>query len=246
MQVNFTTFVFELINFVLLTWILGRFVYRPIAAAIRARRDELTALRATTAARLAEVEARQQDLVARETELGQLREQIFAEATTEAAAIRARMLARARDDASAERERVQALLDSEREAALAWVRDEAVDQGVAVAGQMMLQLVPDAVHAALVARLRTELAERAELLRAAPVDEVELTVAHMPTPAELDDLRQVLIEAVGQRPRITIEEDERLLAGAVLRIGGRVLDASVRGQLELLRDDARQALAAGG
>ncbi len=41
MELNWTTFVLEIINFLVLVWILKRFLYRPVLAAIRQRQEKI-------------------------------------------------------------------------------------------------------------------------------------------------------------------------------------------------------------
>lgn len=248
MQFDLVTFIFELINFVVLAWLLQRVVYKPLAAAIRERREEIQQTRAKAEEQLAAVDARAAALAVRDRELDLLRETIFAEATAAASAERAKLLGEAREDAAAERQRAQATLAAEREAALGWVREVTVDRGVEVAGRMLLELVPDAAHEALFERLLATLASRSELAEgAADGDEgdvhADAAFARMATPEEAKRLRTVLETALGAPVRLAVTEDEGLGAGVTVRVRDRVYDASVAGQLELLRDDARLQLA---
>lgn len=249
MSFDWTTFLLELINFVVLAALLTRFVYKPISSSIQERRERLTQAQAEATQRLEDLTGRSTALDARSRELDRLREEIYASALTEAAEERARLLAQARDDAAAERERVQGLLEAEREAAEAWVKDAAIERGAQVAGQLLLSLAPEAAHAALLDRLTEEVRARGEALRdpsgAAP-SEVEVSMARLPRAGEVDSLRAAVAEALGQPPRWSVKEDERIGAGAILRVGDRVLDASVSGQLELLRREARHLLAEAG
>ncbi len=252
MTFNATTFAFELINFVVLVWLLNRYVFKALVSSIAERRARIAAAEAAAAAQQAAAEAAQAEMRSRSLELDRLRETILQEATADAAAERARLITPAREDAAAERARVQQLLEAEREAALAWVRSEAVERGVDVAGHMMLSLAPEALDAALVEQLVAEIDARREALRRAAEElgeqapEVTLVAARLP-PSELRErLREALGEALGARPRLSLKEDETLLAGLVLRVGGRVLDASVAGQLAAFRDRARLHLEEAG
>jgi F-type H+-transporting ATPase subunit b len=244
MRFDLVTFLFELLNFALLGIVLARFVFRPIAAAIAERRAALRDQQARADAHEAAAAAERRALDQRSAALDGLREEVLAEATADAARARARMLAQAREEAAAERARVETLLQTERAAALEWVREAAVAQGAAVAGRMMGALAPEALHGALLGRLGDAVRERARALGEDPVDEVELSVARLPTDEALAPLRAALEAALGQRPRVRIDVDERLLAGAVLRVGDRVLDASVQGQLHLLQEEALRGLRA--
>ncbi len=245
MQFDLVTFLFELVNFVVLALVLQRFVYRPIAASIQERRQEIATARAEAATKLAEVDQRATALDARELETDRLRETIVAEATAAAASERARLLEQARADAHAERARVQALLEAEREAALGWVREVTVEQGVEVAGKLLLELVPEAAHEALVQRLFAALAD-ARPAHEAPgeVASAEATFARVPSQEQVREIKRVLEAACGGPVRVVVATDEALGAGATVRLHDRVFDASVSGQLELLRDEARRHMEA--
>jgi len=56
------------------------------------------------------------------------------------------------------------------------------------------------------------------------------------------DLRDALSDSLGTMPKLSVRQDPELLVGAVLRVGDRVFDASVAGNLEALRDRARELL----
>ncbi|MBK6515273.1 MAG: F0F1 ATP synthase subunit delta [Polyangiaceae bacterium] len=64
----------------------------------------------------------------------------------------------------------------------------------------------------------------------------------MPDDAGMETLRAALAAALGRAPQLTVREDDALVAGIVVRIGDRVLDASIAGQLEVLRERARALL----
>jgi F-type H+-transporting ATPase subunit delta len=71
---------------------------------------------------------------------------------------------------------------------------------------------------------------------------VDVAVAVEPTPEQQTALRAELERTTGRTVRLRIALDPRIRGGLVVKIGDTVLDASVRRQLELLRE----RLAAGG
>lgn len=228
------TFLFELINFLVLVVVLDRLVYRPLRAGIEARRAAQAEQAAQTARALAEAEARRREWEEKLGEQERLRAEVLRTAQEEAAQARARLLETAREDALAERERARRLLEAEREAARAWVRDLAVERGADLAGRLLLKLAPEAVDQALTERLAEQaVRERASL----PAGELELTFARAPGSEAVSRLREALGGA--ERP-LTVREDPALQAGVVARVGHRVLDASVQGQLEAFRGEARR------
>lgn len=239
MAFDLTTAAFETINFLVLTAILWRLVYRPLRRAIEARRDAIAEdfERARTAREAAE--AQEATWREREADLAAMREAIRSEAVDEAEAERARILARAREDADAERARVTQRLETEREAAARWLRSAVWSRGTDLAGRLARELVPEALDAALFARLLEALEARAGELESSD-GEVELTGARLAAPAQTGALREVVGRALGRAPRMTVREDAELLAGWTVRIGDLVLDASLAGELEAFRELARR------
>jgi len=63
--------------------------------------------------------------------------------------------------------------------------------------------------------------------------------ARMAERPELDALRGALEGRLAGAPKITVREDPDLIAGWTIRIGDRLFDASIAGELEAFRDLAR-------
>lgn len=243
MGFSFTTFLFEIVNFLVLMWLLRRIVYKPLRAGIEARRSELTARERAAEEEMEAAERLERELSSRSAELEELRARTLREAMEQAAEERARLLEQAREDAAAERSRAQRLLEVEREAAEAWVREVAVEHSAEVAGRLLMQLAPEAVEASLFERLLGEVERRAESLRRAVeqdgAGEVEVSCARPLPDADGARLRERLESVLGRAPRLVVRDDDSLVAGLVLRAGHLVLDASIAGQLDAFRDRVR-------
>ena len=106
MSPTLATFLFELINVLLLVGLLGWLFFTPVRATLQAKQDAEQQRRDELAARVAEADRQRADLDKRlqafETEMAQLRQAHLAAATQEAAAIRAQ----AHEAAERERESV--------------------------------------------------------------------------------------------------------------------------------------------
>ena len=243
MSIDLTTFVFEAINFGVLVWLMQRLVYRPLRNGILERREAIDQRERTADERIEDAERQLRAGEQDRAELVELRDKVLREANEEAAEQRARIVAQAQQDAEAERARVRRLLTAEREAALSWVTQIAVERGTEVAGLLLMQLAPDAIDDALFEQLRAELA-RVDLSGVEIGDhpEVSVGVATMPDQERLNALRDSLEHVLGRTPRLSVREDESLRAGMVVRIGHRVLDATVAGQLDVFRDRVRHEL----
>jgi F-type H+-transporting ATPase subunit b len=243
---SFTTFVFELINFGVLVWLLNRLVFRPLSEGIEGRRVAATQRERDADAAIQRAEASRREYEDKLQALDQLQAKVHREAVEQAGVERARLLAQARDDAQAERARIDRLLEAEREASAAWVGEAVIAEALGLTGRLLIDLIPEEAHDVLLDRLREEVRERAESLRAEQEAsghaEVELQVARALTDEHEARLREELGSALGSAVRLSIRDAPDLLAGAVLRVGDTVLDASVGGALEVLQAKARSLL----
>jgi F-type H+-transporting ATPase subunit delta len=66
--------------------------------------------------------------------------------------------------------------------------------------------------------------------------EVDVTVAQRLDPSQLEQVRQRVSEALGKTAVVHQYVDENILGGLVLRVEDRLIDASVRSQLEAMRE----------
>lgn len=244
MGFSLSTFVLQTINFVVLMLLLQRLVYRPLRAAVTERHERLAARENAAEERLRAAEALEAEYRRREAELAELRTRKLRDATEQAAEERARLLELAREEAAAERARARRVLEVEREAALGWVREAAVEHSVRIAGRLLTELAPDAVESALFERMldaiRGHAHELEALQRRDPDAEVRVVVAKpLSDPAEAR-LRSELSRALGAEPRLVVKDERELGSGLVVHVGHLVLDASVAGQLDVLRERARE------
>lgn len=243
-----TTFLFEVLNFAVLLFILRALVYKPLQRGIESRREALAAEGAAAERARADAERLRGEVEARLAEVDRMREDVLREAREEAEAERARIVAQAREEARTEHKRIERLLAREREAALETLREATVERSVELAGALVQELAGDGTDATLTRALAEELRRRPELVagegNAARDGAVraELVVARRASQLDVEPLAKELERALGRRVEIDRREDASLGAGAVLRVGGRVLDASLAGRLSALRARARELL----
>ncbi len=68
----------------------------------------------------------------------------------------------------------------------------------------------------------------------------EATFAVAPTPQELESLKKSLEQRTGETVELTPQVDASLLGGVIVRMQDNILDGSVRGRLERLRETLLQ------
>jgi F-type H+-transporting ATPase subunit b len=243
MTINWSTFALEILNFLVLVWILKRFLYRPVLAVIAARRAAVEKTLADAAAREStarELETRYQG---RLDEWAREKDAARAQLTTEMQTERTRQLAALKDALDAERASRAAA--AERAAAqdrLAMER-EAARNGARFASRLLQAVAGPETGARLTELALRELATlpaervatlRAELARAAAPPRV--ISAHV-----LDDAMRARISAAiaalaGATTLPEFTTDAQLLAGVRIEAGTWNLGANLADELAAFAD----------
>jgi F-type H+-transporting ATPase subunit b len=231
MQIDWWTLAIQTVNFLVVVWLLGRFLYRPVRriidereAADRAAMDEARSKAEAAEAARKDYEARRAALAeterTREAEHGRAMEQERAALLEAARAEAVEIVAEAREKAArAEAGAVDALRD--RIAGLA--ADLAAR---ALAGGGGIDAVTDHLDA-------LPEAERAALARDLAGDEELSVVAPGAMPeADRATWRAVLRERLGRHVAIAFREDPSLIGGVALHFPHGRLDFSVAGRLD--------------
>jgi F0F1-type ATP synthase membrane subunit b/b' len=246
------TVIFQAINFLVFFGILYWLLFRPIRATISQRRQQRERM-------LREVERESQSLSVQRAELDERLSRLDEET--------ANMIALARERAEEERgellqeareEVEQILVEAQADAyrirsqAVDAFHSELIDAILDVSGATIRNVIPDAVHDTLIRQLsdriwemgRTDI-ERVEAFRNS-LGEREPT-AHVATAESLTLeqqglLARTLTALADRHVDLEVNVDPDLVAGVRVRIGDIIVDSSIAGQLEELRDKALDAL----
>src|SRR5471032_3007808 len=128
MLIDWFTIISQVVNFLILVWLLKRFLYRPILNAIDAREKRIAKELADANAKKAEAQKERDEFQHKNEEIDQQRAALLSKATDEAKAERQRLLDEARTAADALAAKRQEALKSEQkslsEALSRRVRDE--------------------------------------------------------------------------------------------------------------------------
>lgn len=241
MTFNLWTFLFEIVNFLVLAYVLHRLLYRPLHDAIEQRQAaQAQALTEAEAARRQAAEMQLQ-LQAQAAELDRQRQAALHEAREQAEGERRRVLAEAQQAAERLRAESQRGIEHERQEMLAALRDEVVQQSVALSERLLREVAGADLHRQLVQHLVEALEglpepERSALRAPGNGDAAALLESAAPVDGPLLERLGSAISAVLGRPvDVSVRDTPTLVSGARLRLGGHVWDASVIGQLDEVR-----------
>jgi F-type H+-transporting ATPase subunit b len=248
MQLDLTSFVLELINFAVLVWILHRFLYKPVLAAIDRRRaavesalaqaktarDEAAALKTQVEERLASWERERAEAKSKlAAELAAQRDKALAETARAAEQERARLAA------------LQAKQELERRGA---DEQRALEQAAGFAARLLERVSGPELDARLVELLAADLGalapdrleSLAEAARAAG-GSVAVQSARALSQAARTRLEQALSRSLGVECRAQYAVDESLLGGVRVALGPWLLQADLADELRFFSGGARGA-----
>jgi F-type H+-transporting ATPase subunit b len=243
MSFDWSTFSLEALNFLVLVWLLKRFLYQPVLAVIERRRAE--GERVTASAKALRDEARElkAQYEAKLAHAADDRERALAQLDEEISTERAKRLARVDADMAAERQRrsdLEARQSDRREAE----RDrQAVALGARFASRMLERLagpgLEDRLVELAVADLKAIQADQRDALQAALVDAdagVQIATAYALEPQRRAVLAKALGELAGRKVSPEFSEDQSLVAGVRIRVGSWVLMANLRDELRFFAE----------
>lgn len=167
MELDATTFVLEVVNFLVLVWLLRRFLYAPVQAALAARADAQARRNAALAARERELAEAGEALARERARIDEGRAAAEQALAAQIAAERQRRLAALAQELEAER--TKALARAERDAAQRTEQDERALRARAAGfvADYLRRLAGPALETAVIELFLADLAAQAEAARAA-------------------------------------------------------------------------------
>ncbi len=248
MDFDWSTFFLEIINFLILVWILKRFLYHPILGIVAKRRAGIEKAMADAKRIEAEaVELKQRS----ERELAQWEEEkeaAQARLREELAAERERLMAELETSVTEERERRRVLderhqYDFERTA-----EEQGIEQGAAFSARLLSRLATPELEARLYALLLEDLRSlRAEDKRAMagaavmPGLQLKVQSAFALDEARRTELARALADVAGKTLPVEYGENPELVAGFQVSIGPWILHANLRDELKFFSGALRHA-----
>ncbi|HXZ48925.1 MAG TPA: F0F1 ATP synthase subunit delta [Usitatibacter sp.] len=245
MQLDWSTVALEVVNFLVLVWLLKRFLYRPILDVVAARQAAID--RATSGARETEARAREleQKYEGRLRDWDQERAQARAALQEELRDERRKALAAQEASLAEAREKARVLDERRRAEAAGRLEREALAQAAEFARRLLAKLASPDLEARLAASAAEAIGamddERRARLRAALQGSAEpgtVTTAFPLAPSQREALARALEGATGQAREWIFREDSSLLAGVRVSIGPWILHFNLGEELELFAADA--------
>jgi F-type H+-transporting ATPase subunit b len=239
-EIDWITVSAQIVNFLILVWLLRRFLYRPISEAMRRREARIEDRLSEAREARAEAEAEAERLREERADLEAARDRMLEEARAEAADLRATLEAELKDEMDRERAAWRHQLAGERDDFARGLQRRAARQVLDVAERVLREFadadLSQRIATTFVARLdsldedsRTRLAEAAGRAESATVE----------TGRPLDQgtrgrVTRALHDALGRDLPVHYREDEEVLLGARLSVGEQTVEWSAARHLKRL------------
>lgn len=238
--INLGYLIVHTLNFLIMLLVLAALAYRPILNALENRRQKIAqGLEDSRIASEARANAEKDA------------EKIIAEAQERAGAIvreateRADLAARevqeaAKADAERARETAMIEVQQERDRNLADLRGQIGTLAIAIAQKLIGSSLDEGRQRGLINEFFSGVREgRVTVLEGANISggSAEVISALPLTPQEQDRVKQDILSRLGDQATVTFRVDPSILGGLVIRVGDKVMDASLSGQLDQMREE---------
>jgi len=241
MQLDWWTLALQTINFLVLVWLLHRFLYKPVLSIVDARGAEIDAqysearkVEAQARAELSEIESERADIASE-------RAAALKSAAEEAEAASSARRAKAEDDANALLEQTRKTLAGERQVAISETRRSAFDLAVAMAQKLLDEFPPELRADAWLSRVEQHLQNLTSEQRTEIAGQLDGGgTLHIASAVALPESaatkwRERLNQIFNVELRVVFSVDPSLIAGVELHLPHAVLRFSWRSVMDAMQ-----------
>jgi F-type H+-transporting ATPase subunit b len=249
MLIDWFTVAAQALNFLILVWLLKRFLYQPVLDAINAREQRIAQQLADAAAKEAAASKERDEFARKNAEFDSQRAALLGKASEEAKAELQRLLEQARKEADALRSRLQDALRNERDALSAEITRRTCDEVFAIARKTLADLATAGLEASMaqvfIERLGALSGADKKALAAAigAAGGTMLVRSAFELPAQQRSAIEQGLAATGvTAPRVSYETVPGLISGVELSAGGHKLAWSIADYLSGLQQSLGEIL----
>lgn len=246
MQIDWWTLGLQTINLLVLVWILGRFLFRPIADIIARRQTDADRLLDDANALREQAKAAEHAAERSAAEAAATRRELLETATDEASREKERLFAAARKDAQDLREQAKAEIERMQQAETARNDVRASALAVDIASRLFERLPDDARIAGFVDGLADALRDLPQAARdefGAGGSAVSIKVARSLSESEEQSVREALSGVLGREVALAITVDPSLIAGIEIETAHASVRNSLRADLDRIAAEINPVVA---
>jgi len=243
LNIKLSTLIFQTINFLILAFLLTKFLFRPVMRLLDERAKRVT--QALDEAQMREEEARRiKEEYLKKLEEAKREAQALREAAQkEVERTRREIIEQARAEAQAMRARAQEEMERERMEAIKRHREEIASLVTSMSAKMLTEVSDGRLQGVFfdafldrLDKMEGESSPYRAAVRGMEVVPVEVTSANVLSEADQARLKKALSSFLDREVNLDLRVDSSLIGGAIVRFGDHLIDGSLRGQLAKLRE----------
>jgi len=249
MLIDWVTVAAQIINFLLLVWLLKRFLYKPILRAMDAREQRIAGQLQDAEAQKHEAEAQSKGLRAASEEFERQKQVLLDQAKAEAEATRERLTEEARAEIEARRLKWRETLREEENALHAEITHSVQEEIISISRQALRDLagieLEEQIAAAFLRRLKKlDRDEKEHLASEVKISEKPMMIrsAFDLPPAIRLEIESVVRELLGAHLDLCYERVPGLIAGVEMSSDRRKISWSISGYLSVLEQRLRRVV----
>ena len=244
MKFNIWTLIFQIINFVVLLYILRRILYKPIREIIEKRRGLIAKTvedAENTKKEALELKEKHQEEL---NNLKKIQNQMLEQTREEALKDRTKLLREAEKDAVKINEKEKALFDAEKKRIESELKNKILEIVSVFASNLLKDISDEELHKAIFRKLLKEsgkiishiskIKEKEEILK------IDLVTAY---PLPMDDVKtfqETLESQIAKKVKMNTAIDKTLIAGVRIKAYDMIYDSSLAGQINALTSQLRE------
>ena len=249
MLIDWFTVAAQSINFLLLVWLLKRFLYKPILSAMDSREQRIAAQLHDAEAQKQEAEAQSESLRAASAEFERQKQALFDQAKADAEATRDRLTEEARAEVQAQRLKWRETLREEENALHAEITHSVQEEIVAISRRALRDLagieLEEQIATAFVRRLKElDDGEKEQLASEVKISDKAMTIRSafdLPPGIRLE-IEGVVREISDAHLAVAYQRVPELIAGVELLSDGHKISWSISGYLSSLEQRLRRVV----
>lgn len=235
MNFSWWTFVLQAANFLILVFLLERFLFRPVKAIVARRKEAISHALAEASVEKEAAERLKQELESNKSQVDAERQKILGDGRAQLTAERQRMLEETRHEAEEIRAQTLKLLDQERTAASKELFERTIALAAKLAERLLSELALPSTERPFFAQATSYLdrltAEEKSKLLSDGAEGLLVTTAHPLDVQEQAQWREQLAKRLGTEFSIKFGVDPGLIAGTVITFPHAILRFNWRDSL---------------
>ena len=249
MLIDWFTVIAQAVNFLILVWLMKRYLYQPILKALDAREKRIAGELANADAKEAEAIAEREEYKRKNDEFDGHRAGLLSKATDEASAERQRLLDATRKDADSLRGKQQEALRSEYRHLNEELVQRTQTEVFAIARKALADLAGESLEARMtevfvqhMRGLNSDEKARLAAMFKTPYQAAQIRSAFELAPAQRSAIEEAIKEALAATATVHYEIVPNLVSGLELVVQGQKVSWSIADYLSSLEKDVNELL----